>query len=235
MLAHPEPKPSSFVGAVGKMDMKVAVSANEVKANEAVNIKVKISGKGNINLVEAPQIEFPADFEIYDPKVTENTQVSEAGVNGSREFDYLVIPRHMGQFDIAPIVFSYFNAATKKYETITSDPISINVLKGDESSENMIYSSNKEEVKVIGNDIRYIKTAPIQLSSGKSAFYNTWKFYGSLLLVPILFVLAYIFRNNIRAARRDVIGMKQRKAGKVAGKFLASAKKSLDDGNSNEF
>lgn len=235
VLPHPEPKPSSFVGAVGKMDMKVDVSSNEVKANEAVNIKVKISGKGNINLVEAPQIEFPVDFETYDPKVIENTKASEAGVSGSREFDFLVIPRHMGQFEIPPIAFSYFNTATKKYETISSDPISINVLKGDESSENMIYSSNKEEVKVIGNDIRYIKTSPIQLNSAKSAFYNTWKFYVSLGLAPLLFMLAYVFRNSIRAAQRDVIGMKRKKASKVAAKFLASAKKSLDAGNSNEF
>ncbi len=236
VLPLPEPKPESYDGSVGDLNMTVDVSANEVKANEAVNIKVKVSGKGNINLVEKPTINFPTDFETYDPKVADNTKTTEAGVSGSKEFDFLVIPRHEGKFTIDPINFSYFNPATKKYQTVTSEPININVLKGDGSADNMVFSSqNKEDIQILGNDIRYIHTNNIQLTSSEQSFFGTWKFYLTFLLAPIMFILTFIFRNKFRAAQRDVVGMKSKKAGKVASKFLSSAKNSLSVGNKNEF
>jgi len=142
VLPHPTPYPNDFTGAVGSLDMQVDVSTNEVKANEAINIKIKVSGKGNINLIESPAIKLPSDFETYDPKVNDKTKTTLNGVSGTKEFDYLVIPRHAGQFNIDPITFSYFNPSTKKYKTITSNPIVINVLKGDGSaSNNVVFSS----------------------------------------------------------------------------------------------
>lgn len=236
VLPLPTPAPEGYNGAVGKLDMKVDVSANEVKANEAINIKVKVSGSGNINLIEDPVIDFPSDFETYDPKVIDNTSTSGAGVSGSKEFDFLIIPRQKGQYKLDPVTFSYFNPATKKYTTITSDPININVLKGDGSAENMIYSSpNKEEIKILGNDIRYIHTNNIEWIDGNKSFYNSWKFYLLLLLAPVLFILTFIFRNKIRASQRDVVGMKSKKASKIASKLLSSAKESLANQNKNEF
>lgn len=236
VLPLPEPAPEGFDGSVGSLDMKVDVSANEVKANEAINIVVKVSGKGNLNLVENPIINFPSDFETYDPKVADKTKTTEAGVSGSKEFDFLIIPRHKGIFTIDPITFSYFNPSTKQYQTITSDPIQINVLKGDGSSDNMVYSAqNKEDIKILGNDIRYIHTSNIKLVNAKESFYGSWKFYLALFLAPILFIVAFIFRNKIRAAQRDIVGMKSKKAGKVASKLLSSAKQSLTTNNKNEF
>ena len=110
----PKPAPEGFSGAVGNLNMKLNVSANEVKANEAINIKIKISGKGNLPLVDSPEINFPSDFETYDPKINDKIKTDVSGVSGSKEFDYLVIPRHAGQFKIDPISFSYFNPSTKK-------------------------------------------------------------------------------------------------------------------------
>ena len=181
VLPHPAPKPDDFNGAVGNLDMVVDVSASEVKANEAINIKVKISGKGNINLVEAPVIDFPSDFEIYDPKVDDKTSTTSNGVSGYKEFDFLVIPRNKGTYKLDPITFSYFNPATKQYKTITSEPININVLKGEAGSENMVYTSNKEDIKVLGNDIRYIHTKNIKTISSNESFYGSIFFYLSLI------------------------------------------------------
>ena len=216
--------------------MTLDVSANEIKANEAINIKIKISGKGNLPLIDIPTLSFPSDFETYDPKINDNIKTTPAGVSGSKEFDYLVIPRHAGQFKLDPIVFTYFNPHTKKYKTITSDPIEINVLKADGSTaDNVVYSSSKEDIKVLGNDIRYIHTNDIEFSSSNESFYGSWKFYFLLFLAPFLFIVAYIFRNKIRIANNDVIGMKKKKASKIAGKFLKSAKQSLEENNSSAF
>lgn len=236
VMPHPKPTPEGFNGAVGNLDMSVDVSANEIKANEAINIKVKVSGKGNINLVEAPEIDFPSDFEIYDPKVNDKTSTTSVGVSGYKEFDYLVIPRNKGNYKIDPISFSYFNPSTKKYQTITSEPIEINVLKGEAGSENMVYSApNKEDIKVLGNDIRYIHTKEIETINANENFYGSWKFYLMLLLAPILFIAAFIFRNKIRVAQSDIVGMKSKKANKIATKLLAEANKSLAANNKNEF
>jgi len=236
VLPHPQPEPEGFSGAVGKMDMVVDVSTNEVKANEAINIKVKISGKGNVNLVDQPTMKFPSDFETYDPKVKENIKTTVNGVSGSIEYDYLIIPRHAGKFNIDPVVFSYFNPATKKYKTITSEPIQLNVLKGDGSATNVSFSSsNKEDIELLGEDIRYIHTLPVKITHSNTPFYNSWKFYLLLLIAPLLFVLAFIFRNKIRAANSDIIGIKKKKASKVASKLLTAAKESLAANNKNEF
>ncbi len=235
VLPHPTTKPDDFNGAVGNLDMVVDVSTNEIKANEAINIKVKISGKGNINLVEAPLIDFPSDFEVYDPKVDDKTSTTSNGVSGYKEFDFLVIPRNKGTYKLDPITFSYFNPTTKKYKTITSEPIKINVLKGEAGSENMVYTGNKEEIKVLGNDIRYIHTKDIKTISANESFYGSVSFYLLMLLAPILFVIAFIFRNKIRVAQSDVVGMKSKKANKIATKLLGTAKQSLAANNKKEF
>ncbi|MDB4533611.1 BatD family protein [Vicingaceae bacterium] len=236
VLPHPSNAPVDFTNAVGNLDMKVDVSANEIKANEAINIKIKVSGKGNLPLIDIPAISFPSDFETYDPKINDNIKTSTAGVSGSKEFDYLVIPRHAGKFKLDPIVFSYFNPSTKKYETISSGPIEINVLKSDGSaSDNVIYSSSKEDIQVLGEDIRYIHTNDIKFTNSNSEFYGSWKFYLLMFLAPILFVLTYIFRNKIRVANSDIVGMKKKKASKIAGKLLSSAKLSLSSNNKSAF
>ena len=236
VLPHPTNAPANFTNAVGKLDMKVDVSANEIKANEAINIKIKVSGKGNLPLIDIPTLPFPSDFETYDPKINDNIKTTTAGVSGSKEFDYLIIPRHAGQFKLDPIVFTYFDPNTKKYKTITSDPIEINVLKADGSTaDNVVYSSSKEDIKVLGNDIRYIHINDIELSNANENFYGNWKFYFLFFLAPLLFIITYIFRNKIRVANSDVAGMKKKKASKIAAKFLKSAKQSLEANNSSAF
>lgn len=236
VVPHPPNPPSDFSGAVGKLTMKVDVSTTEIKANEAVNIKIKISGKGNLPLIDSPKITFPSDFETYDPKIIENIKTDGSGVSGYKEFDYLVIPRHAGIFKLNPITFTYFNPTTKKYQTIISNPIEINVLKGDgSSSDNIIYSSNKEEIKVLGNDIRYIHTKNVTVSHYNESFYGGRKFYLLLFFAPFLFILTYTFRNRIRVANKDVVGIKKKKASKIAGKLLASAKQSLVANNATAF
>lgn len=236
VLPHPTPKPYGFINAVGQLKMTTEVSANEVKANEAINIKINISGIGNLPLIDNPQINFPKEFEIYDPKITDNTKTSNVGVSGSKEYNYLVIPRYQGDFTIDPIIFSYFNPSTKKYETIKSNPIVLKINKGDGTENNVTYTAaGKEDIKILGEDIRYIHTDTPQFVLNANNLYNTWKFYSLLLLAPLLFIIAFIIRNKTRAANSDIARVKSKKAGRLAAKLLSSAKKSLAANDKNAF
>lgn len=236
VLPHPTPKPDGFINAVGQLKMTTEVSANEVKANEAINIKINISGIGNLPLIDNPQINFPKEFEIYDPKITDNTKTSNVGVSGSKEYNYLVIPRYQGDFTIDPIIFSYFNPSTKKYETIKSNPIVLKINKGDGTENNVTYTAaGKEDIKILGEDIRYIHTDTPQFVLNANNLYNTWKFYSLLLLAPLLFIIAFIIRNKTRAANSDIARVKSKKAGRLAAKLLSSAKKSLAANDKNAF
>lgn len=236
VLPHPENRPVSFNGAVGQFEFTASLSSNQVKANEAINLKIKISGKGNLPLIDQLPIEFPKDFETYDPKVIDNYKTSASGVIGSKEFDYLIIPRHAGTFTIEPIEFTYFNPDTKSYQTQKSEPFTIIVEKGDGNSANVTFNgANKEDVQILGEDIRYIATKDMLVTHSKTTFYGSWLFYMLLALVPLLFVGVLVFRNKIRESRKDVIGFKSRKANKVANKYLLAAKKSLEANQKNEF
>ncbi|MGE0560504.1 MAG: BatD family protein [Flavobacteriales bacterium] len=236
VLPHPEPKPASFTGAVGQFEMTTNLSANKVKANEAINLKIKVSGKGNLPLIENFTIDFPKDFETYDPKVADNYKTTPNGVGGAKEYDYLIIPRHAGTFTIDPVEFSYFDPNTKAYKTIKSEPFTIEVEKGDGSAANVTFTgANKEDVQILGEDIRYIHTNDIVVTHAKSSFYGSLGFYLAIGILPLLFLLVLIFRNKLREAQRDVIGSKSRKANKMANKYLAAAKKSLDAQQHKEF
>lgn len=229
VLPHPEPNPASFSGAVGQFEMTADLSTNKVKANEAINLKIKVSGKGNLPLIENFTIDFPKDFETYDPKIADNYKTSPNGVAGAKEYDYLLIPRHAGTFTIDPVEFTYFDPNTKAYKTLKSEPFTIEVEKGDGSAANVTFNgANKEDVQILGEDIRYIHTNDIVVTHAKSSFYGSLGFYIALAILPLLFILVLIFRNKLREAQRDVIGSRSRKANKMANKYLAAAKKSLD-------
>ena len=127
----PENKPAGFSGAVGDFTMKVNADKSQLKENDALTLKIEISGTGNIKLIESPRLNFPPDFEAYDPKVTSN--IAASGNSGNKVFEYLAIPRHSGKFRIPPVEFAYFNPSTGSYKSVTSSDFKINVNKADES------------------------------------------------------------------------------------------------------
>jgi hypothetical protein len=186
-------KPSSFDGAVGNFDMDVSLSREQVNANESVTLKIKLSGKGNIKLVESPKPEIPSAFEVYDPKFTERVDVSAAGMNGSKTYEYLLIPRYNGTYKIAPISFSYFDPKKEEYKTITSEAFEIEVIGGAANPGSITNTggnptASKESVSLIGNDILYIKTKADSFTEKGSRFFKTTSFYAlltTLLILPL--------------------------------------------------
>lgn len=229
-------KPADFSGVVGNFNLKSVITKNEVKANDAVNVKFTISGNGNLKLIDKLNVVFPPDFEVYDPRVSENISVSSGGVTGSKTFDYLIIPRNQGKYDIKPVSFSYFDNAKNQYVTLTSGEYSLNVLKGDgQSSANIVSSSNQEDIKYIGSDIRFIKTRTYVLEPTGHKFFGTWKYFISLIIPLFLFISIIVFFRRYIKRRQDIAMMKKRKSTKVAIKRLKYASELMKNKRKEEF
>lgn len=229
-------KPADFTGAVGSFSVYTDADKKQLKANETLNYTVDISGTGNLNLINAPAITPPVDFEKYTPKTTDRITVDSNGVSGSRQFSYLLIPRHQGDFMLNPVNFTYFNPATKKYITLPAKAFSIKVNKGDAQANALAFnSSEQQDIKLLGNDIRYIKTSAADLHKDGEGFYNSALYYILLLLGPILFAGALFYRKWNRQYNSDVVKVKSRGAGKMAAKHLANAQKELTAGNRPAF
>ncbi len=228
-------RPDNFSGAVGRYQLSVELSRNELNADESLTVTVKLSGTGNIKLVDAPKPEVPSAFEIFDPKISENIRVSGAGMSGSRSYEYLLVPRYGGTYKIPPIKFSYFNPANGRYTTLSSDELSVKV-KGAPAQPGAVggpSAAGKEKVDFINKEILFIKTDPGELSRPGRGFFGSTAFYGSLSLIGFALIGLFI-AHNIRGKRQNNLSaLRRQKASKVARKHLSVAKKHLDK-NENE-
>jgi hypothetical protein len=231
-------KTASFSGAVGDYSYKVELSKNSVKANDGINLIITLTGKGNIKLVEAPKVNFPEDFETYDPKIKDNISVGANGVSGTKVFDYLFIPRHEGDYKLNDLSFTFFNPAKNEYVSIPSPELSVHVEKGDESSNaaaNVYTPSHKEDLKVLGNDIRYIKTGDPALKNKDDYFFGSVPFYAGIASPLLAFFLFLIIRKKQEEQNKDQVAVKSRKATKMAKKRLTQAEEYLKANNKELF
>jgi hypothetical protein len=226
-------KPADFTGAVGQFTLTTKVDKTAVKADEPITLTVTISGKGNIKLIENPKIAFPSDFEVYDPKVTDNVLTSGGGISGTKAFEYILIPRNPGKFTIKPISFTFYNLEQHRYVTQTSPTYTFNVNKGD--GQMYTTGANQQEVKTLDNDIRFIKQGPPKLKVSGDYFFNSTLFWIWLILPALFFALLLILMKNELKKRRDAALMKNRRATKMARKRLSKAKSYLADKNSDRF
>lgn len=229
-------KPSGFLGGVGNFNYKVETSKQTVKANDALNLKITISGKGNVKLIEPPKPSLPESFESYEPKITENIS-NTGGVSGSKVYNFLIIPREAGEFSIGGLSFSYFDADKKQYISIPSPDIKITVTPGDGKSDASakVYDHLKHEVKESENDIRFIKTGEFLISRNETEFFNS-KIHIALMILPlVLFAGTMSYRAYYLKRNSDVVAVKGRKAAAVAKKQLVNAEKQMKLNNKELF
>jgi hypothetical protein len=223
--------PEGFSGAVGNFAMESFIDKPETKANDPVTLKIKVIGVGNIKLIEPLKLQLPADIETYDPKITDNISINHNGVGGSRSFEYLLIPRHAGEYKIKPFEFSFYSLEKKKYITLLSPEFALKVFKGNESetSSSGQRGVNQEDIQLLGKDIRYIKTGKVTFRNTGDHMFGTVVFYG-MLAAPLAFVFAFVFwRKKNQQDNSNVTLVKSRKATKVAKKRLALANKYLKE------
>ena len=234
----PLPKPTEFSGAVGEFNINSSINTSTVNVNEPITITIKISGAGNMKMVKTPEIQFPADFETYEPKISNNFTNTPDGVKGTKTIEYLAIPRHDGSFNIPGITFSYYDINSKSYRTLTTAAYNIAVNKSTSSIASDVVTSNysnQEKVRHLATDIRYISTAPIKFIHVRPVFVGSSIYWFSLIL-PLLIAaaLAFFFRKQARESA-DAALMRNKKANKLAQKRLKVAEKEWKQGNKDRF
>jgi hypothetical protein len=230
-------KPADFSGIIGKATLNASLNKDTVNVNDAVSLKLVISGSGNLKLANAPEMKLPADLEVYDPKITDDLKNGMNGTTGQKTFEYLLIPRHYGDFTIPPVNYSFFNLSTKQYENLTTPELNFYARKGSEQNAGItVYGGvSKEDVKYLGKDIRFIKSDPGLLKKAGNILSSKRSFYSVYAFALILFlVILFIRREHIRR-NSDLTTVKNRKAGKVAGKRLREAEKCLKENQSDKF
>lgn len=238
--ALPGGKPAGFSGGVGHFTLTPSISQTELQTNDAVTIRLDISGTGNMKLLKTPAIDWPEGFEPYDPKVTNNFKTTTAGVSGTKSIEYLAIPRASGDYTIPAVTFSYFDTHDDSYKTLTTPEYTIHVKKGaNEQAGNAVVNNyvNKEDIKQLGSDIRYINTTLPALHTKSASPVQ----YGSLAFCMLYFVplcvallLFIIFRKQIKE-NADITRVRYKHANKVAQKRLKKAGKLLKDNQKEAF
>ena len=231
----PTHAPANFTGAVGNFSMEASLDKNETKAHDAVTLKIKVTGKGNVKLIETPKINFPAEFESYDPKVNTNVSATVAGVSGSKTFEYLIIPRNAGEYKIPISGFSYFDLDKKRYVSIDGTEFLLKVAKGAETVTTTVSGVSKSDIQFIGKDIRFIKTAVPSFVQSNQILYNTPVFYSLIAAPALMFVFLLVFRRRYQEMQSNITLMRSRKANKVAKKRLSAAKKFLGENKREAF
>jgi len=235
----PAGKPASFSGAVGDYKMTSSISPENVKANDAVTIKIDISGNGNIKLIKNPEIVFPNDFEIYDPKVNLNIKTSTSGVSGNKSIEYLAIPRYAGDFTIPSVAFSYFDIKSGTYKTLSTPEYKLHVEKGagGNNAGNQVYSnfSNKEDLKFVGKDILYIKTDGFSFSKKDEYLFGKLSYILWYIIPTLLFIIFFIAYRKQARENANIALVRTKKANKVASKRLKTAGKLLKENKKEEF
>ena len=232
----PAGKPTNFLGGVGEFNISSSINSKELKTNDAITIKLVISGTGNLKLISNPEIKFPDDFEVYDPKVDNQVRLTKEGLTGNKVIEYLAIPRHAGTYKIPGVSFSYFDIRSKSYKTLNTEDYVINVEKGAGNADQVIANfTNKEDLKVLGEDIRYIKQNEVTFQPKGSFFYGSMSYWLFYIIPALAFIIFFIIYRKQAAENANVAKMRTKKANKVAIKRMKLAGKLLSENKKDAF
>jgi len=219
----PPGAPDDFKGAVGQLAMSTSVDKKTTRTNEPISLKVTISGTGNIKLLESPAVDLPADFEQYTPKVSDAINRQADRISGSKTFEYLLIPRYPGLKVIKPVTFSYYDLAKKDYVRLRSPQIEMNVEQGAAPALPLIAGSLREDVKLLSQDIRFIKVVVPSFSKKGESLHGSGVFVGLMLLPLAGLVGAFVYARRRQTAMLDQVAYRNRRAIRVAQKGLKQA------------
>lgn len=224
----PAGRPEGFTGGVGEFSISSSISRQELNTNDAVTLKLVISGTGNLKLLSNPEVAFPENFEVYDPKVDNKFRLTNNGLSGSKVIEYLAIPRTAGSYRIPALKFAYFDIKSRSYKTLTTEAYELQVAKGEgDATQTIANFTNKEELKVLNEDIRFIKQNDVHLTPRGDFFFGSWLYWLFYILPALTFVVFFIVYRKQIAANANVARMRTKKANKVAVKRMKEAGKLL--------
>ncbi|MFI3266159.1 MAG: BatD family protein [Rikenellaceae bacterium] len=235
----PAGAPASFSGAVGTFSIDSDIASTELTANASTKYTLQINGSGNLPLIQAPALELPNSMEQYNIKTTESLQTTSSGISGYRSFEYPFIPRSEGNYTIPEINFSYFDPSKDSYVTLNTPAYDITVLADSTQrgvgSGGMISGISREELKILDQDIRFIKLGSPRLVARNDFFISSWSYYLALLMVTLLSCGGYFYLRRLLSQRKNVAFIKNKKANQVALQRLKVAAKSMNEGNERIF
>jgi hypothetical protein len=231
----PVGRPMGFTGAVGKFQITANANLNHVKTNDAITFTVEVSGKGNLKLIDNVQSNFPPVFDVFDPIRKAQLDKSNSGKSGKISFEYTIIPRHAGSYTIPSFTLVYFDPESQHYNSISTQTFNIIVDKG-EGDSTMVMTGNltKEDIELLGSDIRFIETRTILRPRSNFIFGSSWFFAIYILLIATFITVLMVRRERIRRSA-DMVSYRNRRAGRVANKRLRTAKQLLREGKTKEF
>lgn len=234
VLPLPKNQPSEFSNAVGSFQLASSIDKTKLKTGEVATLRLKISGKGNLKLLSPIRFDLPSDIDLYEPKTIDNTNVTPSGISGSITFEYYLIPKNPGKFKIEPIKFAYFDLLKKEYVTLPSESYILEVEAGATSSQPVLSNIKKEDVKLIGQDIRFIKLEKLQ-SNNSSSFFASFRYFVLAVLPVGMWVLFFVYLRRKEQLENNLILLKRQRATKIAKERLKFAQKLLNQKKYNEF
>ena len=231
------PAPANFYGGVGSFNITSDISDTEVTTNDAVTLKVTINGTGNLRLIQSPKLELSPDFDLYDPRSTDNIRVSDAGMSGSRTIEYLFQPRFEGSYTVPAIQFVFFNPATGQFEKRATPEYKLEVAPGseDRSTSGVMRTVRRQDLQLIGQDIRFIWQKPMPLRISGQTFFGSNLFYGIYLAGLLGFLAFFIGYRKKLKENANVALSRNKKASRVARKHLRAATLNLKKNEENAF
>jgi hypothetical protein len=234
---YPGIKPADFSGIAGKIDLAASLNKDTVNVNDALNFRVTISGNGNLKLASTPVLKLSPDIEAYDPKITDNIKNTASGSSGQKIFEYVLIPRHYGEFTIPAITYSFFNTTSRQYEKLSTGEYHFYARKvADQGGAATVYGGvSKEDVKYIGKDIRFQKPSAKNLRKQESIIISQNSFLSLYVFALGLFLIVLFLRREHIRRNSDLSLVRNRKAAKIAGKRLQEASKCLKAGVIDKF
>ncbi|MBR5159715.1 MAG: protein BatD [Bacteroidaceae bacterium] len=232
----PQGKTSAFYGGVGDFNISSSISSTDVTANDAVTVRVILSGTGNLKLVKTPEMKFPQDFDIYDPKIDNKYSIKGGRQTGNKVYEYLVIPRHAGQYTIPALEFQYFDPKSGSYKTVKTDEYTLNVAKGQGGGESQgsVSYVNKEDLKFVGQDVRFHAT-PLKLKSDSSQFFGSLLFWLCMALPLVILIVSVAISRKRIADNANMAKVRAGKANSVAVKRLKVARKLMKENRKDQF
>lgn len=230
ITVDPLPKsPKGFSYGVGRFNITSQLEKKEVKAGEPVNMRIVISGSGNLKLIKAPQVTLPKDIEKYDPKVTDKTHLTAHGVEGNMIYDILIVPQKMGNYTIPPVSFTYYDTSSNNYKTIRTQSYDLHVLKGDGAGSVSDFSYQDSR------DIHQIKEGEANIHAINHLFFASTGYWIALAVLVAIFVALLIVFRKRAIEHADMARLRGKNASKVAKKRLRKADMLMHSGKANEF
>ncbi len=226
-------RPADFSGGVGKFNISAQLTPTSAKTNDAVTLRVIVSGVGNLKLIKEPVVVFPKDFDRYDAKVTDKTKLTANGVEGSMIYDFIAVPRNAGKFEIPPVKFVYYDTSTNKYTTVESKGFSLDIAQGAKGGGVSDFTGS--DIDLLNKDIRHIKTTPEELHGVNDFFFGSTSYWIALALLAVAFVSLFVIFRQRAIDNANIGKMRGKKANKVATRRLRKANKLMADGRSDEF